>query len=199
MHKSWLWLQICRFSNYPPYLFFSLLFKNIANGLIVGDILIYIVLYFYAKLAWLTHCACARCACYGGHRQLRLWSCSTQALGFTPAYAFGTVTPFRQGSSPSRSGFTHPSALLDYCGLATLNGLARNGRSLRSTPRKIRSSSLAKLTLSSLDSRIPFRRLKQIRLKHRNQRIVLVLLLLKTNQKPNINLPCRHLPKKVCD
>ena len=61
----------------------------------------------------------------------------------------------RQAPRLPLSHFAHQSALLDYCGLATLNGLARNGRSLRSTPRKIRSSSLAKLTLSLLDLRFP--------------------------------------------
>ena len=34
---------------------------------------------------------------------------------------------------------------MDYCGLATLNGLARNGRSLRYTPRKIRRTRITRL------------------------------------------------------
>lgn len=36
-------------------------------------------------------------------------------------------------------------SFLDYCGLATLNGLARNGRSLRYTPRKIRRTRITRL------------------------------------------------------
>ena len=36
-------------------------------------------------------------------------------------------------------------SVLDYCGLATLNGLARNGRSLRYTPRKIRRTRITRL------------------------------------------------------
>ena len=60
------------------------------------------------------------------------------------------------------------------------------------------SSSLAKLTLSSLDSRIPFRRLMQIRLKRRSQQIELDLLHLKIGQKPSINLLYQHPLKMVC-
>ncbi len=56
----------------------------------------------------------------------------------------------RQAPRLPLSHFAHQSALLDYCVLATLNGLARNGRSLRSTPRKIRSPSLVKRSRAKL-------------------------------------------------
>ena len=137
---------------------------------------------------------------YVAYRQLRLWSCSTQAprLHSGSRIRYG-LRALRQAPRLPLSHFAHQSALLDYCGLATLNGLARNGRSLRSTPRKIRSSSLAKLTLSSLDLRIPFHRGRQKRLTHHNQRTVLVLLRLKTGQKLGISLLYQHLLEMVCD
>ena len=62
-----------------------------------------------------------------------------------------------------------------------------------------RSSSLAKLTLSLLDLRIPFRRLMQIRLMRRSQQIELVRLRLKISQKPSINLLYQRPLKTVCD
>ena len=92
----------------------------------------------------LTRSTCARYACYGGHRQLRFRPAQRGSQTHSGLRIRYGLRALRQAPRLPLSHFAHQSALLDYCVLATLNGLARNGRSLRSTPRKIRSPSLVK-------------------------------------------------------